>query len=225
MNVSGKVGISLAALAVAGLAAAQPAHAAETIGGSIVQRSQIDFIGGIYVFDGGFTQSGAVSSFEFFSGTNAINLLTPLILSGTAGNYTIAGIGDTITSNRTGDEVVPFILASGSALVGPGYTFGFKDGGVGATGNNPGTVTYDTYQSANFFYPSNLENVPVSVGQSVSVANGTLQNVSNLNGDRTYSIQFTATPLVSAVPEPGTLSLLVLGLGGMLLAARRRRQA
>ena len=104
----------------------------ETAGNAIINRTLYDTASGsIFVLEtNGFTQSGTVTEWSFFSNT-ALNI-TPLILHrDVSGNFTTKGIGTTRLSNGGGAQSFAFGVVSGSAQVSTGDYLAWKDGGQG----------------------------------------------------------------------------------------------
>jgi hypothetical protein len=139
----------------------------------------------------------------------------------------VTGIGTTESIATTGVHTFSFGLTAGSALVGTSTFFGYRDGSV-STGN-VGTIGFSDNPPASGFmirYFGSAGAAPspnVSVGETFSSAGGTLGGVTygTLQLARTYSLQATDAA-VSAVPAPGTVSLM-LGGAVMLLIGRRKR--
>ena len=171
----------------------------------------------------GFSKPGYVVEWQIYNDNNSGRQITPLIVHELGGgDYELTGIGATRTSVGSGLHVFDFDPVTGSALVGPGYFFGWHDGGfdlVGGTTHNAGVPEYnsstdDTMIRLRLDGTSNNQNVDL-------VLNATYMTdfaFSPGNGwGRSYSIG-----AVAVVPEPGTLVLL--GLGALALVPWLRRR-
>jgi len=105
---------------------------AEIIGPALINRTNVDTAANyMFLYDNGtstpgFTHWGLVTSWAFYNdnGTAQGNRqIEPVILKKTGDNsWLITGVGQPITTpaNMTGVQTFPFILASGSSVVGPG---------------------------------------------------------------------------------------------------------
>ncbi len=113
----------------------------ETVGEAAIARPITDTASGsIFVLaTAGFSQGGDVTEWLVYSTTTFP--ITPILmrLEGN-GSYTITGIGTTRSSSGGGAQTNAFALVSGSARVGPGYFFGWKDGSNG--GNSTGVPAW-----------------------------------------------------------------------------------
>ena len=113
----------------------------ENVGEPVMARPITDTASGsIFVLaTAGFSQAGDVTEWLVYSTTTFP--ITPILmrLEGN-GSYTITGIGATRSSTGGGAQTNAFGLVSGSARVGPGYFFGWKDGSQG--GNNTGVPAW-----------------------------------------------------------------------------------
>lgn len=155
-------------------------------------------------------------SYQFSAGEIAPNnsgTVTPLLLTSSGGNYTPIAIGDAVPFAGTvafGDHPFggagSFTLASGTTVYAGIYwirTAGFDGGDVMPIGMANSGSSLVRYQGAN---------APV-VGTPISGGTGAILG-------RTYDFSVTVT----AIPEPGSLTLLGL-LGGALFLRRKLRRA
>lgn len=195
----------------------------ETIGAAVVARSVTDTAAGsIFALNSGFTQAGTLTSWSYYNDNPAQAgfVVTPLLLSVSGGNYIITGVGTPGANAATGAQSFGFGLTSGSAAVGPGTLFGWKDG-TDPDPSQTGVIQFDfvgapsagTQQwffgghSGDLFAGSNL-------GAGLVLGAGVGQP------DRDYSLQATAT----AVPEPASLTLLAASTLGLLGYGWRRKR-
>ncbi len=113
----------------------------ETVGEPAIARGVTDTASGsIFVLaTAGFSQVGDVTEWIVYS-TTTFPITPILVRLEASGNYLITGIGATRTSTGTGAQTNAFALVSGSARVGPGYFFGWKDGSNG--GNSAGVPAW-----------------------------------------------------------------------------------
>ena len=105
----------------------------ETVGNPVIDAPSIDgAVGSLFVQTSSpFTEEGDVVRWRFFNGGLPTRELTPLILEKVGSEFLIRGIGETLSSDGSGEQNAPFNLVSGSAAVGPNYYFAWKDGGQG----------------------------------------------------------------------------------------------
>jgi len=154
----------------------------------------------------GFSSTGAT-----LAGTGTVgdvtlsagNFLAPGDGTNPIGTLTVNSLtlnGGHFTFDLSGVDSNSDMILVNNALTdgGTGYTFDFSGGLVGET------YTLMSFSSTTFTDASKF---------SSTGASGTF----TLNGS---SLSFTAT---SVVPEPGVVALLVMGLGGVMLTARRKR--
>lgn len=179
------------------------------------------YTGGVYADTAQtFNQTGYATSATFNGpASSAGNYLTFLVgtFSSSTDKFTPTGIFNAYQIPTGGGlETVNLStlgLASGSALVTPGETFGWTDQKIG-TSDNGGSIYYGG-GSYDFFTADSSQNETVVVGTPV----GTLTF-----GSRDYNVNLSLT----TTPEPASLVALV-GLAGMgligLVVRRRRRSA
>ena len=110
-----------------------------------------------------------------------------------------------------------------------GYLYGSGDSTVDVLGGSVGTYLQADADSVFNVYGSDLtltDPTPYFTGTQYDLQR-TLQdgNTINLHAYRYDNGQFVLHNVAPTVPEPGTLPLLGLGLGGVALAALRRRRA
>lgn len=121
----------------------------EIIGPALISRTTIDADSNyLFLYDNGtstpgFSQWGTVSSWSFYNDNGTAQggrKIEPVILKKSGSGWLITGVGEPVTTpaNMTGVQTFPFTLASGSSVVGPGYTFAHRDL------NNPGSIEFDT---------------------------------------------------------------------------------
>ncbi len=154
----------------------------EIIGNPLVARARTTSSSGtvFLLLDHPFTRSGELDEWAFFSDTD--RAITPLIFEENGATYSISGVGRTRTSvDGGGAQRFPFELEAGSASVGPGYFFGWKDGGDGL--NNAGVPAYTQDNGENVLWFGQYPNL--SAGLDVG-AGSVLE--------RTYSVEATAVP-------------------------------
>ncbi len=199
---------------------------AETIGNPLVPGTASPPVdtaqGAIFVENQGFSIPGShLLSFGFYDNLPAENglLVTPIIFHNTGSGFVVSGVGSPVINASTGAQTFAFSLAAGSADVGPGYYFGYKNG-TDANPNQTGVIEFSFSGSAvpsESYFGTNLSNDLIPVGTNLGA--GTFLGP-NINQDyRIYSVQATATP------EPSTFVLGGLGAAGLIVAARRRRKA
>jgi hypothetical protein len=194
---------------------------AETIGNPLVSRDNIDNAhGAVFVDLDGFTQGARfVNTFSFFNNVVADDTLqvTPLIFHEVAGNYIISGVGSPVTNAGDGAQTFAFNLTSGSADVGPGYFFGYKNG-TDANPSQTGVIefSYSTPAVTSETYFGEGHSGDLSVGTNLGAGN--FLDPTFGGGYRVYSLQATS------VPEPASCILAGLGVLGLLMVARRRRK-
>jgi hypothetical protein len=119
----------------------------ETVGEPAILRPVTDTASGsIFVLaTAGFSQAGDVTEWLVYSTTTFP--ITPILMRlQSNGTYVITGLGTTRASSGAGLQTYPLGLVSGSARVGPGYYFGWKDGSNG--GNNTGVPAWTDGGSA-----------------------------------------------------------------------------
>ncbi len=128
----------------------------------------------------GFTHWGTVTSWAFYNDNGAAQggrQVEPVILKkvGTD-SWLITGVGQPITTPATmsGVQSFPFILASGSSVVGPGYTFAHRDL------NNAGSIEFEFIGSGTHRY--------LGRGTNPDIVGDLLTGFSSAG--RIYSIQF-----------------------------------
>jgi hypothetical protein len=226
--------------------------AGTTEGSTATARAFTDGSAGqVMIFDGDFFNIGSVvTSFQLFDSNfgQGSRFVTPVLFEETsAGIFVVRGIGtsDTVTPGSS-PQTFAFGLMNGTATTSSGlFTFGFIEAAV----NSSGTQTTSSSSSVDFdqtvdpgagvsgvgtndwvFTPSpGAGTVNVALGTTFFIPGGGRTGNFALNSpsfpDRTYSANLSSTSL-SAVPEPGTISLLTTG-GGLLLLGlvrpRRRR--
>lgn len=215
---------SAIALAIfAAFAAPNAAVAAETIGAPVIDRPINDTaLGSIFALNSGFTQPGVLTSFSYFNNDLPMAglAITPLLFSVSGGNYTITGVGAPGVNNGMGAQTFAFVLTSGSAAVGPGTLFGWKDGTV--TDQQVGIIDL-SFNAApvagtqQYFGAGTAGGASGYIGFPVAGTNlGAGRTLDASFGQaRDYSIQATA------VPEPATMTLACLG--GLFLVGMRLR--
>jgi hypothetical protein len=105
--------------------------------------------GGVYIYEGTplFTQTGNAVSFRFFGSEFTTRVFTPLLFEYTGpiaeiGTiFTLKGIGTSVlNAGGQTEQTASFDLISGSASVGPNYTFGLFDGLVDTDGAQGVTI-------------------------------------------------------------------------------------
>ena len=186
---------------------------ASTVGNSAVNRGFADSSPGLtFILDQGFgAAAGQLSSFNFFAGRAGD--VTPLLFNRVDANgtitFTLLGIGTT-RNVGTGAYTFDFGLTQGTDLASTNAYFGFRTANVGV-------VSYG-YQSSTLPGAFAVQNTSSGVGTSFTFGpNGASDNGYGLNY-RGYSINATTAP----VPEPATWAMMMLGLGGMGYAMRRK---
>ena len=165
------------------ICAPSTSHAQDTVGHPLIDRpSQDGAVGAIFLVDGAISP-GTLTDWGFFDNQAAGRQITPLLLQPNGTGYDIIGIGTTQTSDGTGVQTSAFGISSGSAQVGLGTIFAWKDGSNGAnnagvpefTGAAPGFVTYFGAGNTSF-----------NVGDTLNPSQ---------NFVRTYSIEGTSSNL------------------------------
>lgn len=171
------------------------------IGDPVIRRAQFDGgTGQLFVYAGAFPiVSERVSSWSFFSDNTASNgcstgmdsyvcfpgaSITPVILEKTATNvFKVTGIGTTRPNSLSGAQTHPFGLVSGTDIVGPNSTFGFRSGGPSDSGDfDFGVAQFDNSSSLGYFYFG--ERVQISLGNSYAGS----------GPSRAYSVKFFTSP-------------------------------
>ena len=208
-----KKSVALAALASA--AWVSPAAAAVTVGNPAVSAAVVDTCTDCtFVLNQAFGVGGlTLSSYSLFAGRASD--ITPLLLTRTdAGNlatFTVVGIGQ-LQNAVAGVNTFAFNVAQGTDVTATNSYFGFRY-------TNSGVVTFDysaaSPTSGTFVGPNNFA---VALGATFTdpISPQPDNSYDALNA-RTYSINATA------VPEPATWGMLLLGMGMVGYGLRRRQ--
>jgi len=179
------------------------AASAEIVGADLIARTSGPDGANNYLFlydtgtaTPGFTQTGTVVTWSFFNDNGdaqAGHTLEPVILKKEGTNWVVTGVGATVTAptGMSGVQTFDFNLISGSAEVGPGYTFAHHDVGT------PGAIEYTGVSGTGlqrYIHRSGSKESP-----------GTVIADSSLSGrDRIYSIQLqTASPITGGTGPGG----------------------
>ncbi|MDW8038186.1 MAG: hypothetical protein RMI90_09120 [Thermoguttaceae bacterium] len=188
---------------------------AEIIGPALINRGNVD-TGFNYMFlydtgtaTPGFTHWGFATSWAFYNDNGTAQCgrqVEPVILKkvGTE-SWVITGVGQPITTPATmsGVQSFPFILASGSSVVGPGYTFAHRDL------NNAGSIEFDFISPGTHRY--------LGRGSNADVVGDLLSGFST-PANRIYSIQFTTqnqpmvplgNPLINRATDDGDSGIFI----------------
>ena len=146
--------------------------------------------------------------------------------------YTFArsgGIGDAFSFNlTTGGNAITNLeapFAVDTSLPQNNAPFGLYNYGIqfnAGTSDPTSTLTFDvaysgTLSASTFLQSTNPNNAPTFIPAYFSVD-------VLYNGDIDPNVGATATPTVSAVPEPSTWAMMILGFCGVGLMAYRRKQ-
>lgn len=187
---------------------------AEIIGPALINRPNVDSAANfIFLYDNGtatpgFTHWGTVTSWAFYNDNGTAQggrQIEPVILKKTGtDSWLITGVGQPITTpaNMTGVQTFPFILASGSSVVGPGYTFAHRDL------NNPGSIEYTPTSPGTHRY--------LHRGSNADMVGALLSGFSSAG--RVYSIQFTTqnqpmvqvgNPLIDRANDDGSSGIFI----------------
>jgi hypothetical protein len=168
---------------------------AETVGNPLVAAPLTDGASGsIFVLVDPFTQPGVVTDFGIydFETPPPTAQVTPVIFQQAAGGWQITGIGASRTTTGLGAQSYAFDLVAGSAHVGPGSYFGWKDGGQGS--NNTGVIEYSdgglgsvdwlgpghtTFAPGNMYAPVVGLNRTYSIQMDTEVGGAALETVGN----------------------------------------------
>jgi hypothetical protein len=160
---------------------------AEVIGPALVNRSSMDGAAN-YLFmhdDGtpGFTKTGTVTSWFFFNDNGTAQggrTIEPLLMKRSGTNWVVTGVGQTLTTPATmsGVQTYPFVLASGSNVVGPDYTFAHHDL------NNGGSIEADWPGGNTWTHRY------IARSGSKEILGTTLADASFSTRSRVYSIEF-----------------------------------
>ena len=199
-----------------GLACIVRAVAAETIGvpdAGLVSRGSVDGNAGcVYVYAGSFATTpgptfGSVTAFQVYANinTNSGRTVTPVICMfdpeiQTHTNFCVVGYGKSVTVAITNVvQSFAYTPAWGLSHVGYGYTVGWKDGGPAATTNNRGCIEFTGGATSNRYFPG--QDKSVSLAQGGELLDGRFWPL------RTYSINFSNTPVVSLRKTPLPIAL------------------
>jgi hypothetical protein len=142
------------------------------------------------------------------------------ILQATAngGNYDITGISGTVTQNGT-----PFAITGlGTPPNDPGGYFGFDN----VIFSNGGQAPYSLSTGGIGFYAAGIYNFyPNDPNTFFNVwDNGSPSGVLGTTASYDVNTSFNGNYSITAVPEPSTWAMLILGFGGIGFLAHRRRQ-
>ncbi|MCH8043377.1 MAG: tandem-95 repeat protein, partial [Planctomycetes bacterium] len=209
-----------------------------TIGSDLVDRSANDTARGqVYIYAADtFAANGIVSEWSFFDNDGSGRNVTPLVLQVIDDNgvtdYTVRGIGTTVTSNAGGvqTQIVDIVAGSG-VLVSGQYTFGLYDGAINDLGDgaislgstNGGVVDATINSPLGDWVFTPTQSFTLSLGTTFSVSPDIGEVQLNTGGDgssnnRTYSAQMTivddgdySVPLVTIDPL-GSLVYVTQGL-------------
>jgi hypothetical protein len=120
------------------------------------------------------------------------------------------------TFNLTATQAKDFILTGGWSTDNEGFSILINGTTVGASISEipPGYNTFDTFPAGTFTISSGFQ---AGVNTLDFVVQNDVQSYGNPTGLRA---EFT-----SATPEPGVYGILALGMSGLLLLVRRKRQA
>jgi hypothetical protein len=190
--------------------AASPALAGSmTVGFGPTDRPQqdtaADYIG---IMDQAFGANGlTASSFSFYNATAGVTVI-PLLFTLSGDTFTVTGVGQAFSSQTIGAVSDAFTLVSGSAAVGVNTYAGFES--IGDTI----AFTYTTAQGPLMALFVGAD----AVGDSFTLDGSQVEfNALNYVNDRNYSFELTA------VPEPWSVAVLVVGLTGLGVVRRRRQ--
>jgi len=148
-----------------------------------------------------------------FTAGTLILTATPIVTAGPAGNFTRSGVAGNLDQHGGNDWV-------GTTTVGGfgGSVIDFK----AISGNSNYFVSPMPGQLSLTF--STTQNLPfTTVDPSRMFFNGAPSNVGAVNGTTGPDILIQADANVNVIPEPSSLCLTAMGVGGVLLYARKRR--
>lgn len=188
------------------------APAGEAVGNLLIDRPNNDGAnGGIFLHNDAFDSTGVLAEWAIFDNDNNTpnRQVTPLLLRQSGSNFFIHGIGQTVTTDESGEQHFAFDLVEGSRLVDAAgsYFFAWKDGSLVA--DNQGVIDWGDGAVGGLRY--------FGAGHAGNVYVGRNLGAGNLY-DRDYSV---VAMLVA--PEPAGLALLMLGGFALFPLLRRRR--
>lgn len=205
--------LAMCMLAMIGLV--DPA-AAEIVGNPLLPRPITDTASGsIFLLNDPFTQPGVLNDFGIYDARptqTALNI-TPVIYRPVVGGWEITGIGRTRNSTGLGAQNHAFDLVAGSDLVGPGYFFGWKDGGQGT--NNAGVIEWSNGGpgSVNWLGAGHTNFNPGEVRANAATLNRTYSIQADVVDAGMAPLQTIGNPVIDAPTIDGAVGSLFVMSG------------
>jgi len=188
-------------------------YVSSVAGGTAVFSLSADQTGSVLnMYQGAPVTYSDLNGTGFTAGTQILSA-TPVPNGSTAGNFTNTGITTGLDQHGNNDwGATQTVIGFGGSVINFHVT----------SGNSNYFVTPPPSSLALTF--STTQNLPfTTVDPALALFNGTATNVGAINGVSGPDILLQADANVSAVPEPSSVCLTALGVGGLLLYARRKR--
>jgi len=190
----------------------------EQVGWGTYEGAAVDGAVGVTLImdDHGFTQTGNVDKWHFFSNSSATNrFVTPLLFESNGdGSYDVVGVGTPRQNTNAGLQMYDFSLIAGSDQVGPGIFPGFWDGNYLTGVANAGVIEWENAGAGTA--PLAIDGGTILLNERFGPGGTPLHPASPFQ--RAYAVNFSNL----AVPEPATAMLGVIAMGCLGLRRRRR---